>query len=57
MTDCATYATAWPEEKTVARLERCRVMLVVAGLIGEKQNNKINQCIKRMAGLKKRRVR
>lgn len=57
MKDQATYVAAWPEERTAVRLERCRVLLVVAGLIGGKVSGKISKTIKRRAGLKNRRVR
>lgn len=57
MTHLSQYAATWPEERTIARLERCRAMLAACGLIGDKTNQQLTRRIKRLAGLKNRRVR
>lgn len=57
MADLAAYAVSWPEERTLARLERCRAMLAATGLISVKTNQQLTRRIKRLAGLRNRMVR
>lgn len=52
----APWVAAWPEERTTARLERCRSMLAACGLIGDKTSQRLTRRIKDLDGKKNRRV-